>query len=58
VEDGVDVVEDVLRAEGGGEVAMAVGDEIHAQAGGEGGPKFKRIQLLTKCYVMAKSGFS
>ena len=37
VEDGVDVVEDVLRAEGGGQVAVAVGDEFEAEAGGEGG---------------------
>ena len=37
MEDGVDVVEDVLRAEGGGQVAVAVGDELEAEAGGEGG---------------------
>lgn len=37
MEDGVDVVEDVLRAEGGGEIAVAIGDEFQAQAGGEGG---------------------
>ena len=37
MEDGVDVVEDVLRAECAGEVAVAVGDEFEAEAGGEGG---------------------
>ena len=36
VEDGVDVIEDVLRAEGGGQVAVAVGDEREAEAGSEG----------------------
>jgi hypothetical protein len=36
VEDGLDVVEDVLRAEGGGQVAVAVGDEREAEAGCEG----------------------
>jgi hypothetical protein len=56
VEDGIDIVEDVLRAECRGEVAVAVGDEREAEAGGEGRPKFKRLQILTKCYVMAKSG--
>jgi len=30
-------MEDVLRAECGGEVAVAVGDELQAKAGGEGG---------------------
>jgi len=37
VEDGVDIVEDVLRAECRGQVAMAVRDEFQAEAGGEGG---------------------
>jgi hypothetical protein len=37
VEDGIDVVENVLRAEGGGQVAVAVGDERETEAGSEGG---------------------
>ena len=37
MEDGVDVVEDILRAECRGQVAVAVGYEFQAEAGGEGG---------------------
>ena len=37
VEEGVDVVENILRAERRGQVAVAVGDEFQAEAGGEGG---------------------
>jgi hypothetical protein len=43
VEDGVDVVEDILRAEGGGEVDVAVGDEFKAEAGGEGGLRISKV---------------
>jgi len=46
VEDGVDVVEDVLRAEGGGEIAVAIGDEFQAQAGGEGGDEIGALKAL------------
>ena len=41
VEDRVDVIKDVLRAEGRGEVAVTIRGELEAEAGGEGGDEIR-----------------
>jgi len=56
VEDGVDVMEDVLRAESGGEVAVAVGDELQAQAGGEGGDEIGALKGIIQYSSFRISG--
>ena len=57
MEDGVDVMEDVLRAEGGGEVAVAVGDELQAQAGGEGGDEIGALKGIIRYSSFRLQGF-